>query len=921
MKKKLLRLSSLLIICSALAVVAATPVRKQHRFTPAKTAQPIAPAAPDVTACPGGDTNPPCGVMTDSTTTPLMFTDNAPGTAADSEPDAISGVNKNTFVLTVAAGNYTNKRIGVAINWSVPANDRDLYIHVRNPDGSDGAQVGESAGGAPQTGEATSFDPSAYGVTAVNSVSFNINTVYFASTPAADQPVGTVTLLQGPTFRTATYTAGGITFSPNSTCKAPVTFSDGEPSSRVDPQGNYYVCGIEGVPAGVDLWYHDLRPTLGSSPNPTYDPNMRVPIYRGKPDSATGAAAVQAGALGGGDIDIAVGWGNYLGDAGLGVNAQPNPVLAYSSLTVANVTTGRSLDQGKTFQFNAAGNAVGGSPVNDRQWMGFVDDHTVYLVYRNFAQGEAFVQQSNDGGLSYGPITAIPIAFPQTGALDVDRFDGTVYVSGNDGHVAHGTPSAPGLPPTAYGVVQATQISSVGNIFFPVRVAADQRHFNSDGSYTLTGPGTVYGVYSDGTNVYLIHSLDHGQTWSNPVRVNAPTDPNLHLNLFPWLATGPTPGSVGITWYATDGGPNSPANDPGLRWRVYYAVTSDAAADTPHFQYALASDHANHAANISLSGLVLMGQSPNRNLIDYYQINFDPTGAAVIGYTDDHNDFSGETFTTRQISGPSINGKLHEDPITHQVGNVPAPQEGSGLAAQPFAQPGTPPTIVGNTVVAAAPQPMLPGPNGEQVTDFAWDCDSGLLASAPAPSALDIISIKYASQDSNQGFYITATMKLSDLSAIPPSTTWRMYFAANAPEVGDGSITGLAGPTGNKFTKGLSDRGDMFWLDAESDTSGNVTFNWGTTVRETSGSLTDTRRGTAPRGFINKSDGTISARMPVNLLNQYLDGVHGNDVSKHIQSGSVLCGLRGHSFETNSGGIALEDYTRGGTEFKVGNPF
>jgi hypothetical protein len=461
----------------------------------------------------------------------------------------------------------------------------------------------------------------------------------------------------------------------------------------------------------------------------------------------------------------------------------------------------------------------------------------------------------------------------------------------------------------------------VGNIFFPIRVAADQRHYNPDGSSTLTAAGAVYGTYSDGTNVFLIHSTDHGQTWSNPVRINNPADSNLHLNLFPWLATGPTPGSVGITWYATDGGPNSPANDAGLRWRVYYAVTFDATSDTPHFQYALASDHANHAANISLSGLVLTGQAPNRNLLDYYQINFDPTGAAVIGYTDDHNDFSGETFTTRQISGPSINAKTPNGPAT-----IPAPQEGSALAPQPFATPGATPTIVGNTVAAPAPQPMQPGPNGEQVTDFAWDCDSGLLASAPAANPLDIITIKYASQDSNQGFYITATMKVSDLTAMPPNTAWRMYFAANAPEAGDGTSAGLAGPPGNQFSRGLSDRGDMFWLDAETDPAGTISFNWGTTVRNTDGGLGDTTRGTAPRGFFNKGAGTISVRIAVNTLNSYLDTIHSNDATKHIQAGTVLCGLRGHAFQIDNsgvtnGGITLEDYTRGGTEFKVGNPF
>src|SRR5207237_6764103 len=120
------------------------------------------------------------------------------------------------------------------------------------------------------------------------------------------------------------------------------------------------------------------------------------------------------------------------------------------------------------------------------------------------------------------------------------------YISGNNGQVAAGTPASAGAAPTGYTIHQATPPGvNVANIFFPIRVAADQRHFNADGSSTLVAAGTVYAAYSDGANLYLIHSLDHGAHWRSPVRVNNPADANLKLNIFPWLATGPTPGSVG----------------------------------------------------------------------------------------------------------------------------------------------------------------------------------------------------------------------------------------------------------------------------------------------------------------------------------------------------------------------------------------
>jgi hypothetical protein len=90
---------------------------------------------------------------------------------------------------------------------------------------------------------------------------------------------------------------------------------------------------------------------------------------------------------------------------------------------------------------------------------------------------------------------------------------------------------------------------------------------------------------------------------------------------------------------------------------------------------------------------------------------------------------------------------------------------------------------------------MQPGPNGEQVTDFAYDEDSGLLAVGPEPAAVDIITIKYAAKTVRRVTTITGIMKVSDLSAIPPNTTWRMYFAANAPE------TGIVTISGNSYSK------------------------------------------------------------------------------------------------------------------------
>ena len=148
-------------------------------------------------------------------------------------------------------------------------------------------------------------------------------------------------------------------------------------------------------------------------------------------------------------------------------------------------------------------------------------------------------------------------------------------------------------------------------------------------------------------------------------------------------------------------------------------------------------------------------------------------------------------------------------------------------------------------------------------------------------------------------------MKVSDLSIVPPSTTWRMYFAANAPETGINNISGRS------YSKGLSDDGDQFFIQASTDASGVPSYQYGTTVRNFDGSTTDTVVGDADSGTIDQTNFTITVNVSATKLNDILTAAGHGLIAKR----SVLCGLRGRTFEVSS--LALEDFTRGGTEFKV----
>jgi hypothetical protein len=95
----------------------------------------------------------------------------ATGTGANAhESDCVEGVNCDTFRLTVAPGDYSGKFINTKIDWTVPANDYDLYIHKCPTPASTAAQcnatepTGQSTAGAPQTSESSSIDPANTGV-------------------------------------------------------------------------------------------------------------------------------------------------------------------------------------------------------------------------------------------------------------------------------------------------------------------------------------------------------------------------------------------------------------------------------------------------------------------------------------------------------------------------------------------------------------------------------------------------------------------------------------------------------------------------------------------------------------------------------------------------------------------------------------
>src|SRR5256712_12357287 len=143
--------------------------------------------------------------------------------------------------------------------------------------------------------------------------------------------------LPGPAAAASKPTSG-TTFNPNLLLQG--STNTGEPSIRTDRFGRSFVIGPTGVPAGCKAWRVAHN---GSSAT-----------YIGQPDHTAG----------GGDCDWAI------GPQETSSTISPAPTdddLAYSSLSLANITTGKSDDGGNTFgPPNVYSQQVGG---DDRMWM------------------------------------------------------------------------------------------------------------------------------------------------------------------------------------------------------------------------------------------------------------------------------------------------------------------------------------------------------------------------------------------------------------------------------------------------------------------------------------------------------------------------------------------------------------------------
>ena len=175
-------------------------------------------------------------------------------------------------------------------------------------------------------------------------------------------------------------------------------------------------------------------------------------------------------------------------------------------------------------------------------------DGTLYVAWKDPANEEIAMTASSDGGLTFGHKVTIGPA-PSTQFVPI--------------------------PAEPHALFQPSGLGEFGAFPYP-----------ACGADTSAGPrrGTLYCSWMDetasnGTDIFVARSTDHGQTWSPRVRVNDDSTGVANDQFGQWLSVDPMDGSVSVSWCDTRNDPTHLSTD------VFYGRSTDGGlAFSPNLQ-------------------------------------------------------------------------------------------------------------------------------------------------------------------------------------------------------------------------------------------------------------------------------------------------------------------------------------------------
>jgi len=451
---------------------------------------------------------------------------------------------------------------------------------------------------------------------------------------------------------TPTRTTGSLKFAPATVVDPQRT--EGEPLNVIASPSDYWEWGPFGT-STQQSWVH--RSTDGG-----LEFHVVSPVGL-RPDAPPG----------GGDTDIVV------DDQGFAY---------FSDLeALTNVGVAVSTDHGNTWRKSAISNP---EVVEDRQWMavdngptGAAADNTVFLTLRQIPAGSSIYSTPGAaapsdpcGGLVYVPASGTPLPISSgspCGQLKFDPVKRNLYLPcGEADHitiaVAHVNPGQrTNLLFHAVKTPQSPAGDDVSEIF----------------PWLTTDPaGNVYVVWIAGGNggnnqVYYTASTDEGHSWTTPVQVNSPPS---NSNTFP-EATAPAVGKLVVSWLGQESTLDSDAmpswfNDKQgatqYPWYGYFAVITGASGLAPTIAQQRFTAKPMHYGQVCNAGTTCAVSGGDRTMADYFDVNFDQSGALRFVYNDTTSQYHGaHLFEIRQLSG-----KAPGSPMADPAGDAQWPHYG-----------------------------------------------------------------------------------------------------------------------------------------------------------------------------------------------------------------------------------------------------
>lgn len=424
--------------------------------------------------------------------------------------------------------------------------------------------------------------------------------------------------------------------------------------------------------------------------------NVGVPptfwISRNAGASWTAGANFDNTGSGTGDADVAIGTDGELYALNLGSN---NPPGQPTNPTV--------------FVFHSADGVAWSGPATfplphgldqpDRPWLFTDPAHPERVnVVHNEGGGNVVLWRSTDHAASFqGPITVTGGANGQA-ALELSSrplFDPTdaariyvLYETANS-ELASGDSSGGEFPITQVWLALSTDAgaswsntlvldsSSIGGGTLAHLLVAS----------TIDSAGRLFAAFSlrpsgsTETHLLLMHSIDHGITWSAPSQV----DSVLASNVMPAIAAG-AGGALFVSWYAS----SSPDfQDTNAVWREEFAQTMDALAARPTFtETNLSGPGPVHVGDMNMAGNPGFQAGKNWGLRDLQSIAVDGCGLPHPVWAVDFNG------TSTQTAVPS-------------AACMPAPAQLMNISTREQVQGGDKVAIAGFIITASDPQRVL----------------------------------------------------------------------------------------------------------------------------------------------------------------------------------------------------------------------